>query len=71
MTEPVDDINKDDEIINVRLPRSEYEMLRTILKRETAYSIVGKKLLNYWIYIVGGSALGVFAFWDKIVEKLS
>ncbi len=57
---PRDD-NKSDEVINVRLPRAEYEILRKVIKREEALGWVAS-----WALWVGGPLLALFLLWDRI-----
>lgn len=61
--------NCDDEIINVQLPRSEYKILREVIKREETYSYIGKKLSSLWIWAVAGGTLTVISLWDTIFSK--
>ena len=49
--------NKLDEIIDVRLPRSEYDRLRKVLERERTYDWVGTKLKSNFIWVVASGVL--------------
>lgn len=60
-----DELNKQDEIVNVRLPRKEYELLRTIIDREETYRNVTTILKTHWIWVVGGGALALYMLWEK------
>jgi hypothetical protein len=64
MTE--DELNKQDEIVNVRLPRSEYEILRTLIQERETYRNVITTFKTHWIWAVGGGFLTLYTFWDKI-----
>lgn len=61
--------NTDDEIITVQLPRSEYKLLREVLKREETYSYLGKKVTSFWVWAVAGGVLTVISLWDTIFSK--
>lgn len=58
--------NSEDEIIDIRLPRSEYKILREMIRREETYSYLGKKLSSLWVWAVAGGILTVLALWDSI-----
>ncbi len=49
--------NRNDEIIDVRLPRSEYDRLRTVLERERTYDWVTTKLKSNLIWVVASGVL--------------
>lgn len=65
-----DDFNKNDEVIEVRLPRRDYENLRLILERERTYSNISRSLKSLWIWGVAGGILSVWALWDGIKGAL-
>lgn len=56
-----------DEIIDVKLPRSEYDTLRELLKREEAYNYFTSKVKSFWVWTVAGGVLTVWALWDQFV----
>lgn len=60
-----DELNKGDELVDVRLPRKEYEKLREILMREQAYSVLTNKLRSWWVFAVAGGLVALVTFWDK------
>lgn len=64
MTE--DEMNKQDEIVTVRLPRSEYETLRALIQERETYRNVATMVKTHWIWIVGGGALALYTLWDKL-----
>lgn len=64
MTE--DELNKQDEIVVVKLPRSEYETLRTLIQERETYKNIGQMVKTHWIWVVGGGALTLYTLWDKI-----
>lgn len=65
MVEPRKD-NEEDEIIAIFLPRSKYEVLRTILEREESYNWFRNWIRSHWIFIVGSGLLTGFAVYREI-----
>lgn len=59
---------KKDELINVMLPRKDFETLQRILERETAYNWFVNKLKSYWVWAISGGVLTFWMLYDKIVE---
>ncbi len=64
MTE-LEDVNKDDELVLVRVPRSQAKTLRRIIQREEAYDLFTTKLKTNWIWIVGGGLVTLFVLYEK------
>lgn len=60
------DLTKSDEIVTVRLPRSEYETLRVLIQERETYQNVTLMLKTHWIWVVGAGCLSLYTFWDKI-----
>lgn len=60
-----DELNKWDELVDVRLPRKEYEKLREILMREQAYSVLTNKVRSWWVFAVAGGLIALVTFWEK------
>lgn len=58
--------NSNDEIIDVRLPRADYELLRTILKEREAKNWLTAKISSWWIFGLGSGCLVLYALWEKI-----
>lgn len=58
--------NKRDEIISVRLPREDYEIIRRIIDRERTYSWIGNWMRSGWLWAVAGSATVLLTLWEKI-----
>lgn len=56
---------RDDELIDVKLPRKDYEMLREMIKKQEAMSWLGRYLKNVGLVAAGGF-LTLWALWDKI-----
>lgn len=64
------DDNRDDEIINVQLPRSEYKVMREIIQERETYNNLVLKLKTNWIWFIAGGLLTLFALWDRFHEFL-
>lgn len=62
--EPSD--NERDEIIDVRLPRRDYEIIRTMIDRERTYTWIGNWCRSGWLWAVVGSAILLVTLWEKI-----
>ncbi|PSH64646.1 hypothetical protein CU103_12235 [Phyllobacterium sophorae] len=62
---PGDD-NKQDEIIEVKIPRKDYETLRDMIEREQSYTYITAYLKSFWLWAVIGGILTVWSFWDKL-----
>lgn len=57
---------KDDELINIKLPRKQYEMLKDIIAREEAYNWFTSALRSSWLWIVGGGILTLILLYDRL-----
>ncbi len=68
MTETEEDY-KDEELVTVKLPRKDYQILKEVLKREEVYGWVAVKIKSFWVWAVAGGILTVWALFDKIVDK--
>lgn len=62
-----DDDFKDQELIEIKLSRSQYAVLKNMLKREEAYGTFVGMIKSNWIFVVAGGVLSLWALWDKIV----
>lgn len=62
-----DDDFKEDELISIKLPRAQYEILKTMIKREQAYNWFKKALTNSGLWVVGGGILTLLLLYDKII----
>lgn len=60
---------KDDELINIKLPRRQYEVLKNMIEREQSYDRLTSTLKSSWIWIVGGGILTLFLLWDRLGIK--
>lgn len=56
---------KDDELITIKLPRSQYKTLQDMIKREEAYSWFQSTLKSNYLWVVGGGILTMWALYDK------
>lgn len=54
-----------DELINIKLPKSQFNLLQKILKREQAYSWFGGFLSHSWIWVVAGGLFAIWGLYDK------
>jgi hypothetical protein len=66
MNNTEDEINKDDQIITIKLPRSQAEILRTMIKREETYSNITATMKSSWIWVVAAGVITLFSLWDTI-----
>jgi len=57
---------KDDVLIEIKLSRSQYVVLKNMLRREEAYGTFVGMIKSNWIFIVAGGVLSLWALWDKI-----
>lgn len=64
----MDEVDKQDEIVEVKLPRRDYETLRALLERERTYTNLTSYLKSFWIWAIAGGILTVWALWDKIIN---
>lgn len=69
MPEENDDF-KNDELIEVKLSRDQYQVLKEMIKRDQAYDWLTKKLKSNWLFVVGGGALTLWALYDKFQTAL-
>lgn len=64
MTEEYD--YKDDELITIRLPRKDYEILKDIVEREKTFTNIGKYLRSSYVWIIGGGILSVILYYEQL-----
>lgn len=60
-----DDLNRDDEIIDVKLPRKDYEIMRDMIRKQEALGWLGQYFRNVILVAIGG-VISLFMFWDTI-----
>jgi hypothetical protein len=66
----IDDINKEDELVDVKLPRKEFEIMREMIKKQEALGWLGKYFRNVLLVAAGG-IITLLAFWDSIQNFFS
>jgi len=57
---------KDDELIDVQLPRSQYKILKEVIQREEVYNWFYRMIVTNWIFIVAGGVLTVLLLFEKL-----
>lgn len=57
--------NHNDEIINVRLPRKDYEIIRKVIERERTYSWLGAWFRSGWVWAVVGTSILVMTAYEQ------
>lgn len=57
---------KDDELIDVQLPRPQYKILKEVIQREEAYNWFYRMIVTNWIFIVAGGVLTVLLLFEKL-----
>ena len=55
-----------DELIEVKLPKEQYELLKQMVKEREAYNLITNKLKNWFLWTVVGGFMTVFSFWEQI-----
>jgi hypothetical protein len=65
----LDDLNKEDEIIDVKLPRKDFEIMRAMIRKQEALGWLGRYITNVLLIAVGGF-ITLFTFWDSIKNSL-
>lgn len=63
-------IEDEDEIINVRLPRKDYELMRKMIQREHVFSWLERTFKASAIWVIAGGILSVILLWDKLVGMI-
>ena len=58
-----------DEVIIVKLPRKDYDMLRQMIDRAEVYSWLTAKLRASWVWLVAGGVLSLILIWKEIGFK--
>lgn len=61
-----DDPYHEDELVNIKLPRSQYDLLKKLLHREQAYSWFSGIISSSWVWVVAGGLFAVWGLYDKI-----
>lgn len=61
----------EEDIVTVRLLKSEAETLKQLIKEREAYNFLINKLKTYWIFTVATGVLVVWALYDKLQGVLT
>jgi hypothetical protein len=56
---------KNEELINIKLPRSQYDILKKMLREREAYTTLSTQVKNSWIWIVGSGVLAFMLLYDR------
>jgi len=56
----------EDEVIEVKLPRSQARLLKAMIRREEAFSWLSNAFRNSLVWVIAGGLLSVLLFWEKI-----
>ncbi len=59
------DSSREDEIIDVKLPRKDYEIMREMIRKQEALGWLGRYFRNVILVAIGGF-ITLFTFWDSI-----
>lgn len=63
-----EDVNKEDEIITLKLPRKEAELVRQMIRERQAMNYFKGWLTTWWVWIVAGGVLTCWALWEKLFK---
>lgn len=66
----IDEDNKEDEVITFKLPRKEAEIIRQMIRERQAMNYIKGWVSTWWVWMVAGGILSVWALWDKIFHKV-
>lgn len=55
----------DDELIDVRLSRKKYELMKQMIEREEAFNWIRRTLSASVIWIIAGGLVSLFLLWEK------
>lgn len=64
------DEQKNDEVIEVTLSRSDYATLRDMIEKQKSLTFIGKYIRNV-VFVAAGGVLGLLAFGDSIKKLLT
>ena len=59
--------NEEDEIIAVRIPRHEYEVLRRMIQREESFTFLYAWVRSWFVWTIIGGVIALLTFWDKLI----
>lgn len=63
-----DDLNKENEIVTVELPRWQVEIIKQLVKERNTMNNVTHFIKSWWIWVVAGGILTLWTLWDKIFK---
>lgn len=55
------------ELITVKLPRKDYEILKKVIEREIAYDWFVGSMKSLWVWGVAGGLLTIFMLYKEII----
>ncbi len=64
----IGDDYKEDELIDMKLSRADYKILKEVLRREEAYNWLTSTLKNYWIWTVAGGVIFFITLYDRFSD---
>lgn len=62
---------KQDEIIDVKLPRKDYQLLKKILEEREAKNWLTAKIASWWVFGLGAGALVLWQIWNELSSILN
>jgi hypothetical protein len=65
-----EEINKEDEVITLRLPRKDADIVRQMIKERETMNNITAILKSSWIWVVVSGAVALFTLWDTIKIKV-
>lgn len=63
---PEEKDNYEDQVINVKMPRKDYETMRRLIRERQTMDNVTAILKNTWVWVVVSGVLGCLALWNQI-----
>ena len=58
---------EDDELVVVKLPRSDVRALRKVIERENVYTWFGTRIKSWWIWVIASGILTFITLYKDIV----
>ncbi len=68
MDEFKNELDTEDEIVIVRLPKSSVKILQEVVRREEAYNWFHNKIKNWWIISVAAGVIIMLTLLEKVHE---
>lgn len=60
------EIDRDDEVITIRMPRKDYLVMKQLIKERQTMNNITAILKASWVWVVVSGVLGCWYLWDKI-----